>query len=535
MAESTSKEENMKNEKAKRERKIEIDASNPDYLLVNGNKIYVNEELRVPILEQYAEVPKDCGISQFASISRLPGLHLAVGLPDFHKGYALPIGSVAAIDLCDPSACVSPDGVGFDINCGVRCLKTNLTSKSLPTNLRNKLGDMLIQEVPLASKEDRKYNNINNLSLEDLNMILDNGMKYLLEMGIANEDDIECTESNGSLPGNSKLVSQYAKSRGLAQMGTLGEGNHYLEIQVVEKIFDDDLANKMGIFEDQILVSIHTGSRGLGHGCCEEILKEIKSQASGRMNKDEIKAAYKKISGNLELSKREKKEAYAELKDSINQKVKESKEEMNALMAIPYDSILGKKYVSVMFSASNYAWANRSFITHKARKCFRKLFPHASLDMVYDVCHNIAKIEKDQDGRELIVHRKGASRVLPPFHPDLPQRYQEIGQPVLVGGSMGTFSYLIVGADGCSKTCFSTCHGAGRLVTRSQSRQQFDYKKIVNTLNEKDIVFRSGSKEGMIEECSECYKDVNAVVDHSQKMGITKTVCRVKPVLVIKG
>lgn len=527
MARKTTKENpNDKNTIAK----ISINSENPDYLLVNGNKIYINEELRQLILSQHSSEPSDSAISQFAAISKLPGLAFSVGLPDFHAGYSLPIGSVAAIDLQDDNACVSPDGVGFDINCGVRCLRSNLSFKDFPVNIREKLGELLVEEIPFTSKEEKK--NLNKISLSELDIILDKGMKSLLESGIVKQEDMECTESRGSLPGNSKLIGQSSKARGINQIGTLGEGNHYLEFQVVEKIFDQEIANKLGISLDQVLVSIHTGSRGLGHGCCTDILKEIKT--TGR-NRSEVRAAYKKISDDQNLTKEEKLVEYDKLKKELVIKAKSNTKITNTLMHIPYNSEIGQKYISVMFSASNFAWANRSYITDRTRKCLNKLFPDASLDVIYDVCHNIAKIEKDSKGNELLVHRKGASRVLPPYHPDLPEKYKEIGQPVLVGGSMGTHSYLIVGSKECENTCYSTCHGAGRQVSRSDSRKQFNYEDIIKDLAQRDIVFKSGSKEGMIEECSNCYKDVNTVVNHSEKMDITKTVCRVKPILVIKG
>lgn len=470
---------------------VELDTSDPDFILVNGCRIYVNESLRRPILEEYEQDRDRSAILQFAAAQRLPGLSTVIGLPDFHAGYALPIGSVAVVDLDHPKACVSPDGVGFDINCGVRCLRTNLTTADLSDEKKNMLADLLLKEVLFEEKCT-----MDGEAIRHINCILDRGMDYLLDLGIVTKDDIECTESHGSLPGNSRLVGQAAKSRGISQLGTLGSGNHYLEIQVVERIFDEETARCMGVSVDQVLVTIHTGSRGLGHKCCSDVLKEISTGSTPQKTMGSSKCS----PGSLEF--------------------------------VPYSSEIGQKYMSIMYSASNFAWANRSVIADRARKCFSEVLPGTKLEMVCDVCHNVAKVE---DLSRVLVHRKGASRVLPPGHPELPERYVRTGQPVPVGGSMGTHSYLIAGAPGCTETYFSTCHGAGRLISRSLSKKMFSYENVVNDMKKKGILFRTGSEGGMVEECSECYKDVDAVVEHSERVGITRTVCRVRPILVIKG
>lgn len=506
---------------------IELDTSNPDFILVNGNKIYVDEQLRQPILREHELNKMGSAISQFASIPKLPGFSAAIGLPDFHVGYALPIGSIAVVDLSHPEACVSPDGVGFDINCGVRCLRTNLSVEDLSDEKRNELADLLVRAIPFEAESCPT----SGKSISHINSILDRGMEYLLELGMVTKDDIDCTESHGSLPGNSRLVGQASKARGISQLGTLGSGNHYLEIQVVEKIFDERIARSMGISTNQVLVSIHTGSRGLGHGCCSSILKEIKE--APKVRREQFRKS-RESSLLIKHPSREEKPAECAKPEAATEASPKCQSNEGSLESIPYNSEIGQKYMSIMYSASNFAWANRSIITDRVRKCFAELFPGCKLEMVYDVCHNIAKVEDLQRGR-VLVHRKGASRVLPPDHPELPDRYAKTGQPVLVGGSMGTCSYLITGASGCSKTYFSTCHGAGRLVSRSQSRKMFKYQDILEDMRRKNIVFRSGSEEGMIEECCGCYKDVDAVVRHSEDVGITKTVCRVKPLLVIKG
>lgn len=425
---------------------------------------------------------------QFAEMQKIPGLLAAIGLPDIHAGYLFPIGSVAAIDLSDPLAGISPEGVGFDINCGVRCLRTNLMMKDLECNmeLKNKLADLIFDKVPSGMGGTSPL-----IDLNALNAILNRGMKHLVESGYIPEDDLLYTEDGGSLPGNSGVVGQKAKSKGAAQLGSLGSGNHYLEIQVVEKIFDTEKARVLEITEGQILISIHTGSRGLGHSICQTFLGDIEKECL-----------------------------------------------LNNNNSIGYHSEMGKKYISLMNSASNFAWANRSVITQKVREAFREVLPHSKIDLIYDTCHNIAKIETYNIGGQeklVLVHRKGASRILPPDHEALPPKYKSVGQPVLVGGSMGTSSYILAGTSQCGQTFNSTCHGAGRVLTRGDAKKAFSYESVEEDLNEKGIIFRCGSRLGLIEEACGCYKDVDRVVEHSDKIGITNIVARVKPVIVIKG
>lgn len=517
-----------------------------DCLIVNDQKIYASKELQKTILEEHNATPETSSISQFMSGQKLGGFVSSIGLPDFHLGYALPIGSIVVIDLSHPDASISPDGVGFDINCGVRCLKTNLflenliPSKSVSdtnttsnintdsdsTDMRNTIGDMLVKKIPFKDIPTGQ-----RISLEELNGILDEGMKQLLKLGRVTQEDLENIESQGSLGGNNQIIEQKAKEKGLAQLGTLGSGNHYLEVEVIDQICNENIANKLGLKKGQIVISIHTGSRGLGHGCCTEILNEIKG--AKETNKEKLKRKFREVFENSNLGKEEKKAEHKRIVEEVkNDKKLEIKNE--TLSFVKFQSEIGQKYLETMNSASNYAWANRSIITEKVREVFKELFPEVKIELIYDVCHNVAKLEKI-DEKEFLILRKGASRILPPRHPDLPEIYAEIGQPVLVGGSMGTCSYLIVGAEEAKKTFYSTCHGAGRLVSRSKSKKTFSLEGVLEEMKAKDIDFRVGSKEGMVEECSGCYKDVEAVVEHSEKIGVSVTVCRVKPILVLKG
>lgn len=504
-------------------------------LIVNGQHIFISNELRQHILDEYKENPKNSAISQFVAAKKLKGLVCTIGLPDFHIGYALPIGSIAVVDLSDPDASISPDGVGFDINCGVRCLRTNLFLKDIvgKEDKRDILGDLLVNDMPFEDLEIDK-----RISLDQLNGILNDGMEYLYSIGRAEKEDLKFTESRGSLKGDSRVIGQGAKSRGCAQLGTLGSGNHYLEVEVVDKICDPEICKRLGLEEGQIVISIHTGSRGLGHGSCTDILKNI-DELTVEENidvKGRIKEEFRKISSDETLSKDEKLEKYNEITELFKKEKLErlAKKDPTALQFVPFNSEIGQRYLKVMNSASNFAWANRSIITEKVRSNFKKVFPEVKIDLIYDVCHNVAKIEKI-DGKDYLILRKGASRILSPGHEDLPEEYKDIGQPVLVGGSMGTCSYLIIGDINSKKTYYSTCHGAGRLVSRSKSKQKFTLEDVINDMKSKDIVFKVGSKEEMVEECAGCYKDVENVVDHSEKVGISKNVCRLKPILVLKG
>jgi len=452
-----------------------------DYIKIGGHRIYADRELRKTILSRNGSC-----VVQFQNVLAIPGLLGAVGMPDMHAGVAFPVGTVAAVDLSSENACVCPEGVGGDINCGVRCLRSNLFISDIQDHL-NELADLINNAIPAGVGNACSQ----TITLTELNEILAKGMKYLYDKGEIPLEDLKYTESNGSAEGDSRLVYQSAKGKGLNQLGSLGSGNHYIEVQVVDKICNQILADKLHLKKDQIMISIHTGSRGLGNAICTNFVQECK--------------------------------------DSKDLVVSDG-----CLKFLRFNSELGMKYTKLMNSACNYAWVNRSVITNKVREAFKKLWSGSRVDNVYDAGHNIAKIEEIK-GKVLLVHRKGASRILPPGHPDLPEDYQSIGQPVLVGGSMGTNSYLIAGAPGCTESFNSSCHGSGRLLTRGEARRTLEYENVAKSLGERGIIFRSGSESGLVEEAPECYKDVHRVVASSENAGLSTTVVLLRPVLVIKG
>ncbi|KAI5172704.1 tRNA-splicing ligase RtcB (3'-phosphate/5'-hydroxy nucleic acid ligase) [Pancytospora epiphaga] len=503
-----------------------------DYITLNGYKIFVDEELRKPLLtsnngtilsssagetcinisdDRLNEYPS---LKQFCALQNMSGLVGAIGLPDIHEGYAFPIGSVAAVDLSRSDASISPEGVGFDINCGVRCLISNLRKEDI-AGIIDELADELFAAVPGGTGVGQTEA---PLSMAELNAILDRGLNGAAgKLFQITQQDITNTESGGYLPGSSSVVYQQAKSRGLKQMGTLGSGNHYLEVQVVDEIFNSAAAETLGLFSGQIIISIHTGSRGLGHVTCSKFIEEVKKEVKNVKEYGKIKNS-----------------------EEVNEKLwmESLIDDLPSPLCIPYHSRLGQKYLLLMNSAANYAWANRAFIAQKARNVFRKYLPASKFELLCDVSHNIAKIEKcrvDREDKELLVHRKGASRVLPPGNVDIPVQYEAIGQPIFVGGSMGTCSYILLGAEGASSTFFSTCHGAGRLLQRSAAKEMLTFETVVADLEANGIVFRCESRNGIIEEAGECYKDVTRVVEHSANVGITTTVAKVRPVIVIKG
>ncbi|CAF0746799.1 unnamed protein product [Didymodactylos carnosus] len=413
------------------------------------------------------------GMKQIANVAALPGIvGRSVGLPDVHSGYGFAIGNMAAFDYNDPKAIVSPGGVGFDINCGVRLLRTNLTEKD-------------VQPV----KEQLAQN-----------------LEEALEMGYSWAEDKEhCEEYGRMLQADPSKVSQRAKKRGLPQLGTLGAGNHYAEIQVVDEIYDKFAAGKMGIdFKGQVCVMIHCGSRGLGHQVATDSLVAMEKA----MKRDNILTNDRQLACALIKSEE------------------------------------GQDYLKGMCAAANYAWVNRSSMTFLARQAFARIFKTApdDLDMhlIYDVSHNIAKIEEHVmgDGRQktLLVHRKGATRAFPPHHPLIPVDYQLTGQPVLIGGTMGTCSYVLTGTDaGMRETFGSTCHGAGRALSRAKSRRNLNWYDVLDDLREKGIAIRVASPKLVQEEAPDSYKNVTDVVETCHAAGISKLCVKLRPVAVIKG
>lgn len=424
-------------------------------------KIFINREYR-------SILHKDGSINQISQAAQLPGVVQVVGLPDMHTGYDFPIGCAVAIDLENEHSVVSPSGVGHDINCGVRAVSTNLDYATF-LKKQEDIACKLFEEIPtgLGNKGER-------LSHKDLNLVLEKGVLGLKELGLV-QDDTEYIESAGRLPGNSRLVSQKSKGKGLNQLGSIGSGNHYLEVQRVAKIYDKETAESFKIYkEDQIVYMIHTGSRGLGYEMCLEYPRTINIHTR-----------------------------------------------------------MGNEYLEALGCAANYAWANRAVIGRKSEEIITKAFSKAKFDLIYDVSHNIAKKEwLCVDGRssEYLVLRKGASRA---FSYDLPQAYGN-QQPVPVGGSMGTFSYILAGQEeSIRKTVGSCCHGAGRLHPRRETHKLWTEEDVLAQME--GIKVKYGSSRGLVEEAPDAYKDVSRVVEHCEKIGISKRVCKLEPVVVIKG
>ena len=454
--------------------------------------IYANEEMLMHIKEDEA-------IEQVANVATLPGIvSLSLAMPDIHWGYGFPIGGVAATRMKD--GVISPGGVGFDINCGVRLLRTNLTEDEVHPKI-DKLVDALYHNVPSGVGSEGKL----RLKQQEIDEVLRKGSRWAIDNGYGEKEDIEVTEDRGCMSGaDPDKVSARARQRGAPQLGTLGSGNHFLEIQVVEEIYEPETARAMGIMHmGQIFLLIHTGSRGLGYQVCDDYVK-----AMG--------AAVRKYG--IELPDRQ-------------------------LACAPLSSDEGKDYLAAMACAANYAWANRQCITHWARESFiralKKSPADIGMEMVYDVAHNIAKIENHTvDGKKvtLCVHRKGATRSLPAGHPDVPRIYSKIGQPVLIPGDMGRYSYVLVGTERAMTDTFgSTCHGAGRLQSRTAAKKGVRGSDVAYKLEARGIKVRTANMSSLAEEASEAYKDVAQVVEVAHQAGISRKVAKLRPIGVIKG
>jgi len=428
------------------------------------------------------------GVKQIANVAALPGIvGKSVGLPDIHSGYGFAIGNMAAFDMSDPKAVVSPGGVGFDINCGVRLLRTNLTEKDVQP-VKEQLTQSLFDHIPVGVGSK----GIIPMNARDLDEALEMGMDWSLREGyVWPEDKEHCEEYGRMLNANPAVVSTRAKKRGLPQLGTLGAGNHYAEIQVVDEIFDKFAASRMGINRTgQVVVMIHCGSRGFGHQVATDALVSMEKA----MKRDGIEVNDRQL-------------ACARI---------HSKE--------------GQDYLNGMAAAANFAWVNRSSMTFLARQAFSKMFHQDpdDLDMhvIYDVSHNIAKVEEhvvDGVPKTLLVHRKGSTRAFPPHHPLIPVDYQLTGQPVLIGGTMGSCSYVLTGTEqGMKETFGSTCHGAGRALSRAKSRRNIDYQEVLDKLEAKGISIRVASPKLVMEEAPESYKNVTDVVDTCHAAGLSK-------------
>ena len=444
------------------------------------------------------DIKQDKALEQVAHVGFLPGIvNASLAMPDIHWGYGFPIGGVAATDP-EKGGVVSPGGVGFDINCGVRLVKTNLEYEEAKNKIKE-LALNLFHAIPsgVGSKGEIK------VSVKEEQQIMMKGSQWAVSRGYGVQADLEATEEYGAIPGaDPSAVSERAYERGKAQSGTLGSGNHFVEVQVIDKIYDGDIADAFGLSEGLITVMIHSGSRGFGYQVCDDSLKVM---------------------------------MHCLQKYGINVPDRQ-------LACAPVDSPEAKQYLAAMRAAANYAWNNRQCLMHLTREAFEHTF-HKSwqkmgMDLIYDVAHNIAKLEKHTvDGKEklLCVHRKGATRAFPPGHPELPPQYQKTGQPVIIPGDMGRNSYLLVGTEKAAETFYSTCHGAGRVKSRTAASKAFNAEKLVKDLESKGIYVMASSRGTIVEEAPLAYKDVNQVVEVVHNAGISKRVCRMRPVGVVKG
>lgn len=452
--------------------------------------IYANESL-------LSKMVTDRTIDQASNVATLPGVkkHVVV-LPDGHEGYGFPVGGVAATDV--EEGVISPGGVGYDINCGVRLVRTNLTEKDLRPKLKDLVNE-LFRSVPSGVGSEGAI----RLTKAELDELLVQGVRWAVERGYGTQHDAEVCEENGTMKGaDPASVSDTARKRGAPQLGSLGSGNHFLEVQKVDKIYDERAAKAMGIDnEGQLTVLIHCGSRGFGHQICTDYLR-VSEAALRRYN--------------ITLPDRE-------------------------LACVPNNSKEGENYRKAMFSALNFAWANRQMITHWTRKTFEKVFGgDLEMDLVYDVAHNIAKVERhkvDGEGtREVVVHRKGATRAFPAGMEQVPAKYRSLGQPVIIPGSMGTASWILLGGKNSMDLSFgSTAHGAGRTMSRSAAKRSYTAEGVKSTLESRGIYVKALTREGVVEETPEAYKDVDAVANVSHELGIATKVARLLPMGVIKG
>ena len=449
--------------------------------------IYASEELILSMDDKVYE--------QVTNVARLPGIVKAsYAMPDAHWGYGFPIGGVAAFDA-DQGGVISAGGVGFDISCGVRTLHTGLSIEDVMAS-QKQLADVLYQHIPAGLGSTGNIH-LNSRQMKDM---LNGGALWAINNGYGERKDLERIEEHGCMQGaDPAQVSQFAKKRQQNEMGTLGSGNHYLEVQKVVEIYHAETARAFGIQQGDIKISIHCGSRGLGHQIGTEFLKQMVESA-----KDHA----------IKLPDRE-------------------------LACAPIRSELGQRYLGAMRAGINCALANREIITHLTREAVHRLFPDASLDLLYDVSHNTCKLEQhDIDGemKQLYVHRKGATRAFGPGHPELPPELRDAGQPVLIGGTMGTASYILAGTEQSMGLAYgSACHGAGRNMSRRQAVRQWQGGQVIQQLADRGIIIRSPSKRGVAEEAPGAYKDVSAVVRSAQQAGLARLVAKLEPLICIKG
>jgi len=446
------------------------------------------------------DIRKDEAVQQVANVAQLPGIvGRSIGMPDIHWGYGFAIGGVAAFDPAEGGV-VSPGGVGYDINCGVRLLRSKLQSSEI-RHLLPRIMDRLFETVPAGvGKGYKKF----VLKPKDIKAILTQGAAWAVENGFGNPQDLEHMEDQGTIPGSDPdRVSDRAIHRGRDQVGTVGSGNHFIEVGEVEEVYDPAAAERLGLEKGIVTVLIHSGSRGLGYQVCDDYL-EVMLEAAERYG--------------IELPDRQ-------------------------LACAPLESPEAEAYLGAMRAAANFAFANRQMMGHRVREVFENVLGQTAselgMGLIYDVAHNIAKVEKHQvAGREttLCVHRKGATRAFPPGHPDLCSAYQELGQPVFIPGDMGRYSYVLLGTEGAySETFGSTCHGAGRRMSRRQAKKQARGRNLKDEFDELGIQVRASSFATVAEEMPDAYKDVAEVVEVVHRAGIGRKVARLKPLGVLKG
>jgi tRNA-splicing ligase RtcB len=468
------------------------------WLLPKQGKMLTDGQLFLDrnLLEQ---IKNDKSISQVANVACLPGIvGKSLAMPDMHQGYGFPIGGVAAFD--PDYGVVSPGGVGYDINCGVRLLRTSLEKEEIGSRIAD-LINIMFTNIPTGVGSRQLHL---KLSKQELKKVLKTGALWAVKNGFGSKDDLLHIEEGGCLGwADPETVSDRALDRGQSQLGTLGSGNHFVEVGFVDKIFDNELASGIGLFKNQVTIIIHTGSRGLGHQICTDYIRLLQN-ASRKYGFD--------------LPDRE-------------------------LCCAPIDSPEGKKYLSAMAAAANFAFANRQLLTDEVRRTFENVLGRGAeklrLELVYDVCHNIAKFEThDINGRhqEVVVHRKGATRAFPAHHPKVPESYRETGQPVLIPGDMGRYSYVLVGTEKALKETFgSTCHGAGRLMSRNAAKKIARGHNVVAELAEIGVTVKGAGRATLVEEIPQAYKDVEDVVRVVHEAGIANKVARLRPLGVIKG
>ncbi len=451
--------------------------------------IYANDKL-------IKKMESDGALEQGVNVaSCLPGIYdKSIMLSDAHRGYGFSIGGVAAID--SECGCITPGGIGFDINCGVRILTTNLSKEKVESKIKELL-EVIFKNVPSGVGSESSI----RLTDEQLEDVLKKGARWAVENGYGVEDDLEFCEENGEMKSaDPSVVSQKAKSRGRKQLGTLGAGNHFLEVQIVDKIFDSDSGKTYGFdSEGKIAVMIHCGSRGLGHQVCSDYLRKMEDE-------------------------------FPDVMSSLPEK---------DLIYAPAGTKIADDYFKAMSAAANYAWANRHIIAHFVRKSFNEVFGDVEMNTVYDVAHNIAKLEEHEiDGsvKKVWVHRKGATRAFGPGRVEVPEKYREVGQPVLIPGSMGTSSWVLSGTEKAMEETFgSSAHGAGREMSRFAAKKQYRGEDVKKELELRNIFVKAASWKGISEEAPGAYKDISDVIEVTDKAGIAKKVVKLIPLGVIKG